>query len=66
MPQARPRDTDRNSPVISLAVPGTLRKRTRAKVPATARPAPTLPLTSMITTVTTGGSRARDMVSEPV
>ena len=45
--------------VISFAVPGTLRKRTKLKAPATATPVPTLPLTIMITTHTTAGSRAR-------
>ena len=66
MPQARPSATEKNSPVISFALPGTLRKRTSAKVPATASPAPMLPLTSMIISVTTGGSIASDSVSEPV
>ena len=44
---------------ISRAVPGTLRKRTRAKVPATATPVPMLPLTSRMTMVTVMGSRAK-------
>lgn len=43
---------------ISRAEPGADRKRTRLKAPATATPAPTLPLTIMITTQTTAGSRA--------
>ena len=34
---------------ISLAEPGAERKRTRLKAPATATPAPMLPLTSMMT-----------------
>ena len=44
---------------ISRAVPGTERKRTNEKAPATATPAPTLPLTIIITTHTTAGSMAR-------
>ena len=44
---------------ISRAVPGAERKRTSEKAPATATPAPTLPLTSRITSATEGGSRAR-------
>lgn len=48
----------RNSAPISRAVPGTERKRTRLNVPATATPAPMLPLTIMITTHTTAGSIA--------
>ena len=49
----------RNSMVISLAVPGAERKRTRLKAPATATPVPTLPFTIMMTTQTTVGSSAR-------
>ena len=45
----------RNSTPISRAVPGAERKRTRLKAPATATPAPMLPLTSMMTTCTTAG-----------
>ena len=41
---------------ISRAWPGTLRKRTRLKAPATATPAPRLPLTIMMTTATIAGS----------
>lgn len=44
---------------ISLAEPGTERKRTRLKVPATATPVPMLPLTIMMMTHTTAGSRAK-------
>ena len=44
---------------ISFAVPGTERKRTRLNAPATATPAPILPLTIIITTQTTAGSMAR-------
>lgn len=43
---------------ISFALPGTDRKRTREKAPATATPAPTFPLTIMMTTHTTAGSSA--------
>ena len=58
MPQIRPAAMARNSVAISRAVPGTERKRTREKAPATATPAPTFPLTIMITTQTTAGSSA--------
>ena len=44
---------------ISLALPGALRKRIRPKAPATATPAPMLPLTSMMMSCTMAGSRAR-------
>lgn len=64
MPQTRPIDIERNSPTISLAVPCALRKRTRAKVPATASPAPMLPLTIMMTIVTAAGSSASASVNE--
>ena len=43
---------------ISFAVPGTERKRTSEKAPATATPAPTLPFTIMMTMHTTAGSIA--------
>ena len=43
---------------ISRAVPGTERKRTRLNAPATATPAPTLPLTSRMTICTIAGSTA--------
>ena len=59
MPKARPRAMAVKIAAISLAVPGTLRKRTRAKAPATATPVPMLPFTSMITTATAMGRRAR-------
>ena len=42
---------------ISFPVPGAERKRTREKVPATATPAPMLPLTIRMTTETTAGRR---------
>ena len=48
----------RNSTPISRAVPGAERKRTRLKAPATATPAPMLPLTSIMTTCTTTGRMA--------
>ena len=44
---------------ISFAVPGMLRNRTRLKAPATATPAPRLPLTIMMIICTTAGSSAR-------
>ena len=44
---------------ISFAVPGALRKRTRLNAPATATPAPMLPLTIMMITCTMAGSIAR-------
>ena len=40
---------------ISRAVPAAERKRTREKVPATATPAPRLPLTIMMMTLTMAG-----------
>ena len=43
---------------ISRAVPGTERNRTRLKAPATATPAPMLPLTSRITICTIAGRMA--------
>ena len=46
---------------ISRAVPGAERNRTRLKAPATATPAPTLPLTSIMTIWTTAGRMARVM-----
>ena len=58
MPQARPRAMEVNTAAISLAEPGAERKRTREKVPATATPAPMLPLTIRITTLTMAGSVA--------
>ena len=58
MPQARPSAMAVKTAAISLALPGADRKRTREKVPATATPAPMLPLTIMITVLTTAGSRA--------
>ncbi|MFZ2756826.1 MAG: hypothetical protein WAY93_08175 [Atopobiaceae bacterium] len=48
----------RKSEPISRAEPGTDRNRTRLKVPATATPAPMLPFTMMMITVTMAGSRA--------
>ena len=48
-----------NTAAISLPLPGAERKRTREKAPATAMPAPMLPLTIRITTATTGGRVAR-------
>ena len=57
IPAIRPAPIARNSMVISLAVPGTERKRTRLKAPATATPVPTLPLTIIMTTHTTVGRR---------
>ena len=49
---------------ISRAVPGTERKRTRLKAPATATPAPTLPLTIIMTTQTTAG-RVASVTAKP-
>ena len=57
-------DTHKNTPLTSFAVPGRLLKRTSAKEPATARPAPMLPFTIMITSVTMEGSTARLMARE--
>ena len=51
----------RNREPISRAVPGAERNRTRPKAPATATPAPRLPLTSMMTSCTTAGRMARVM-----
>ena len=48
----------RNTARISRAVPGAERKRTSENVPATATPAPMLPLTISITTHTMPGSSA--------
>lgn len=59
IPAIRPLTVARKRLQISLAVPGTERKRTRLKAPATATPVPTFPLTSIITTQTTAGSRAK-------
>ena len=59
MPQARPMAMEVNTAVISRAEPGAERKRTSEKVPATATPAPMLPLTIRITTLTMAGSVAR-------
>ena len=50
---------------ISRAEPGAERKRTRLKAPATATPAPTLPLTIIMTTHTTAGRVAR-VTAKPV
>jgi hypothetical protein len=58
MPQARPMATARKMAQISLAVPGAERKRTSENVPATATPAPRLPLTMRMMTLTTAGSSA--------
>ena len=58
IPEIRPDPMARNSMVISRAVPGAERKRTRLNAPATATPAPTLPLTIMMTTQTTAGRSA--------
>ena len=58
MPQARPAAMARNTARISRAVPGAERKRTSENVPATATPAPMLPLTISITTHTMPGSSA--------
>ena len=58
MPAMSPAPMARKSVVISLAVPGTERKRTRLNAPDTATPAPMLPLTSRIPTHTTAGSSA--------
>ena len=44
-------------------MPGTERKRTRLNAPATATPVPTLPLTIIITTQTTAGSKAYISIS---
>ena len=44
--------------------PAALRKRTSAKVPATARPAPIFPLTIIMITVTTAGRRAVETASD--
>ena len=58
MPQARPMAIAMNTAAISLAEPGAERKRTSEKVPATATPAPMLPLTIRMMTLTTAGSIA--------
>ena len=56
----------RNTKPMSRALPGTLRKRTSEKAPATAMPAPTLPSTRAMTTQTIAGSTARVHASERV
>ena len=58
IPEISPAPMARNSMVISRPVPGAERNRTRLKAPATATPAPTLPLTIIMTTHTTVGSNA--------
>ena len=55
MPVARPMAIARKMAAISRAVPGAERNRTRLKAPATAMPAPMLPLTSIMTACTTAG-----------
>ena len=59
MPVARPIAMAKKMQPISLALPGTERKRMRLKAPATATPVPRLPLTSMMTSCTMAGSSAR-------
>ena len=59
MPVASPMAMARKMALISRPVPGAERNRTRLNVPATATPAPMLPLTSMMTTCTAAGSTAR-------
>ena len=58
MPQTSPTHMARKTKLMSLPEPGTLLKRTRLKAPATATPAPMLPLTMAMTTHTMAGSRA--------
>ena len=55
MPQTRPTAIARKMKQMSRAEPGALRKRTSENAPATATPAPTLPLTIMMTTATMAG-----------
>ena len=65
MPVIRPVPMARKIAPISFAEPGAERNRTRLKAPATATPAPTLPLTIMITTQTVAGRSAR-VTTNPV
>ena len=58
VPVARPAAIARKIAAISLACPGTERKRTSENAPATATPVPILPFTSMITICTIAGSVA--------
>ena len=58
MPTTSPVPMARKIAPISLADPGTERKRTRLNAPATATPAPRFPLTIIITTLTTAGRSA--------
>ena len=57
IPQVSPAAIAMKTERISFAVPGAERKRTSEKVPATATPAPMLPLTIRITVATTAGRR---------
>ena len=66
IPQARPTAIATKMAAISFAVPGRLRNRTRANAPATATPAPILPLTSMITSAIAGGMMASVVAIEAV
>ena len=59
MPVARPMAVARNTRPISFALPGALRKRIRLKAPATATPAPMLPLTIIMMIWIIAGSMAR-------
>jgi hypothetical protein len=61
-----PVDIARKIVEISFAVPGTERKRTKLKAPATAIPAPSCPFTMMITTLTMAGRSEIVMKNELV
>ena len=56
----RPATMARKIRAISLAEPAAERKRTRLNAPAVATPAPTLPLTIMITTQLRAGRAKRE------
>ena len=65
MPQQRPVVMARKIAMMSRAVPGTERKRTRLKAPATATPAPRLPFTRRMTSCTRKGSTVSAEVIVP-
>ena len=59
IPVANPTAMARNTLLISLALPGRERNRTRLNAPITATPVPRFPFTIMITICTMTGSTAR-------
>ena len=58
MPVARPMAMAKKMALISRALPGTERNRTRLNAPTTATPVPRFPLTSRMTICTMAGSSA--------